>query len=84
MSGSERPARRPAVEPRTVESQVTRMAGGEPEARPDPMVPLSTRVPESLRTAVRYAALDHDTGVQDIVTQALREWLARHQPPSRS
>lgn len=70
--------RREAVQPRTVEDRVTRMAG-EAEVRRDPLVALSTRIPESIRKRVRMAALDNDKDVQDVVEEALRSWLAKHE-----
>jgi len=66
---------RSAVPPRTVEDRVVRMAG-EP-VKSDPLVPLSTRVPESLRKRVRMAALEDDVDVQDFVAAALEEKLDR-------
>lgn len=69
--------RRPAPEPRTVEATVGRMTGEAPVS--DPLVPLSTRVPESLRKRVRMAALSHDRDVQDVVAEALGSWLAKHE-----
>lgn len=72
------PEPRPAAAARTVEDRVARMAG-EPVTRPDPLVPLSTRIPETLRKRVKMAALDHDREVQSVVTEALETWLARHE-----
>lgn len=72
------PERRAAEPPRTVEERVSRMAG-EPERKPDPLVPLSTRIPESLRKRVRIAALENDRDVQEVVAEALATWLARHE-----
>jgi hypothetical protein len=70
--------RRDAATPRTVEDQVARMVG-ESEARHDPTVALSTRIPESLRKRLRLAALKHDLDVQDAVVDALKMWLAKHE-----
>lgn len=70
--------RRESPEPRTVEQRVSAM-GGEVERRPDPLVPLSTRIPESLRKRIRIAALDNDRDVQDVVREALESWLGRHE-----
>ena len=70
--------RREAPAPRTVEDRVARM-GGEPETRPDPLVALSTRIPESLRRRVRRTAFDVDVDVQDAVADALRMWLAKNE-----
>lgn len=66
---------RSAVPPRSVEDRVVRMAG-EP-VKADPLVPLSTRVPESLRKRVRMASLEDDLDVQAFVAAALEEKLAR-------
>lgn len=52
---------------------------GEPIPDTDHLVALSTRIPASIRKAVRIAALDNDMDVQDVVTEALRTWLATHQ-----
>jgi hypothetical protein len=72
------PEPRKAPEPRTVEDRVSRMAG-EVESAPDPMVALSTRIPESLRKRLRIAALTHDIEVQDAVAEALELWLSRRE-----
>ncbi len=73
------PTRRTAPPPRTVEAQVGRIAGGEPEPAPDPLVALSTRVPASLRKRLRIAALRRDVDVQDAIAEGIRLWLDRHE-----
>ena len=41
----------------------------------DPLVPLSLRVPQSLRRRLRIACLQRDRSVQDVVAEALETWL---------
>lgn len=70
--------RREAPAPRTVEGQLGKMTGGEPGPVSDPVVALSTRIPESVRKRLRIAALRNDMVVQDVVVEALRDWLTKH------
>jgi hypothetical protein len=75
---AEKPQRREAAAPRTVESNVSRYAGGiEPQAN-DPQVPFSVRLKASTRKRVKAAAVDVERPVQDITEEAILEWLDRH------
>lgn len=53
------------------------MSAGE---APD-LVPLATRVDESLRRAVKARAAMEGRSVQDLVAQALSEYLEKHADP---
>jgi hypothetical protein len=41
------------------------------------LVPLSTRIPPDVKKQIKIAAVEHEVTEQDVVTEALREWLAR-------
>ncbi|MBV9650586.1 MAG: hypothetical protein JO296_10655 [Pseudonocardiales bacterium] len=41
------------------------------------------RVPESLRRRARFFAVAHDVDLQDVIAQALAEYLARHETPQQ-
>lgn len=45
-------------------------------------VQLLVRVPQELHRALKHVAVDRDTSVNDVVTQALQEWW-RAQPERR-
>jgi hypothetical protein len=74
---AEKPTRREAAAPRTVEGSVARYAGDEAPMN-DPIVPFSVRIKASVRKSVKSAAVDHERPVQDITEEALLEWLERH------
>jgi hypothetical protein len=80
MVATEKPARREAPAPRTVEGSVARYAGGiESDAEGnDPQVPFSVRLKRSTRKRVKTASVDIERPVQDITEEALLEWLDRH------
>jgi hypothetical protein len=42
------------------------------------LVQLSVRIPPALRKKIKLAGVDADIQVQEIVRQALEEWLIRH------
>lgn len=46
------------------------------------LVPLGTRVASQLRHDVKVRAATEGRTVQDLVTQALREYLQNHEDPS--
>lgn len=48
------------------------------------LVPLATRVTEHLRRAVKARAALEGRSVQDLVSQALMEYLENHDEPERS
>jgi hypothetical protein len=74
---AEKPARRGAAEPRTVESTVSKMAGGEQQghADDDEIITYSVRVKKGLRRRVRIAALEDGINAQDATAEALEFWL---------
>ncbi|WP_448070823.1 hypothetical protein [Georgenia yuyongxinii] len=47
-------------------------------ADPNAPVPMTFRVPPQVRKAVRHAAIEEERLVQDIITDALVDWLMRH------
>jgi predicted HicB family RNase H-like nuclease len=44
----------------------------------EPLVALLTRIPKALHKRAKVAALQADIDLQDLVEQALGEWLIRH------
>ena len=54
------------------------MSSGPPVV--DPLVPLSVRVPASLRKRLRVSCLQHDRSVQEVVAEALETWLEQNEP----
>lgn len=46
----------------------------------DPLVPITTDIPGSLRRDVRLACAIHGVKLKDVVADALRAWLAEHPP----
>lgn len=53
------------------------LAPAQPRNQPEALVPLSVRVPNSLRRRVRAAAFQDDASIQDLVVAALDAELAR-------
>jgi len=49
-----------------------------PPAVVDPLVPITTDIPTSLRRDIRLACAVHDVKLKDVVADALRAWLAEH------
>jgi hypothetical protein len=44
----------------------------------DPRITISVKVRASIRKRLRLAAVEEDQDQQDIVDQALEEWLTKH------
>lgn len=49
-----------------------------PENDQDPRTAITVRIRASVRKRLRHAAIEEDTDQQDIVDQALEEWLRQH------
>lgn len=45
----------------------------------EPLVALSTRIPESLRKQLKVASVLQEKDMQDVVTEALEDWLTKHE-----
>ena len=69
-----RTRRRHPAEPPPARPPVTQSPPAAP-SDDDPLVPLSTRVPKSLKRRLKLAAVEHDTSEQDLIIAALTETL---------
>jgi ribosomal protein L1 len=89
MTVAEKPARRGAAAPRSVDSAVSRLTGGDAAATNDARsdddqeVTFSVRLPKRLRRRVKVAALDLDRAVQNCTAEALEDWLEKYERKGR-
>lgn len=64
------------VSPQVPKTRQTVPAAAAPA--PDPLVPLTTDIPASIRKSLKLACAIHDVKLKDAVAQALTAWLAAH------
>jgi hypothetical protein len=53
-------------------------AAAKPTAPVDPLVPITTDIPASVRRDLKLACAIHEVRLKDAVEAALRAWLAEH------
>lgn len=75
---SKQPQAHPADEERAAREPAGPRAHGQGQGRAEDTVTLSVRTRESLRGRLRVHALQADHSVQDVVSDAIREYLDRY------